>query len=139
MTDDIGMVLLSIYPSVPHGLMGKVRVLGDTHSIDIATGAVVLLPTEMGVGVREDNLRTTRVHTLTLTGTGYPVLVPTNDILHSETILIVVIADGTCSTVQRTVALFMIRIAPLVPILTDTLVATVLHLPHGLACRLVDI
>ena len=50
-----------------------------------------------------------------------------------------VIVGSGLATIQRTVALLVIRVAILVPVFAQTLVATVLHRPHGVFLRLVDI
>ena len=133
------MLLLGIHPSVPDGLVDEPRVLGNAHGIDIATGAVVLLTTGMGVGVREDNLCATAVDTLALTGTCQPVLVPADDILYGQSVLVVVVGHSTVATIEWTLTLHVVGVRPLVPIAADALVAVVFHHEHRFACRLVDI
>ena len=119
--------------------MDKPRVLGQTHGVDITTGTVVLLATGMGVGVAEDDTRTTNVDALTTTRASQIVVVPALHILNGQTVLVAVVTDGWVATEQWTVALYMVGIRPLVPITADSLVAHILHHKHGFSCRLVDI
>ena len=82
MTNDVGMVLFGIHPTIPHSLMDEVAVLGYAHGIDITASAVVLLTTSMGIGIAEDYFGTATVDTLSLTRTCEPVFIPTDHIFY---------------------------------------------------------
>ena len=50
-----------------------------------------------------------------------------------------VVVSGRFASIKRTIAFFMIRIAVFIPVLTQSLVATVFHRPHRMLLTLVDI
>ena len=139
MTNDIGAVALGFYPAVPHHLMHEERILRQAHRIGDTAGAIVRLTAEMGVGVGEDNLRTTAVHTATRARSLEPVVVPAAHHLDGEGIHVVIVVGSRSITIERPSALFVIRIAPRIPIFAQAFVATILHLPHRVLRRLVHI
>ena len=139
MSNDIGLWLFVVYPSVPHDLMRKEGILGDAHGIGNTTGAIVRLTAMVSVGVGEHNLHTTCRDTGTCARTLTPVVVPTAYHLDGKLIHVMVIVIGWLATIERTVALLMEGIAVFVPILAQPLVTTVFHGPHGVLVRFVDI
>ena len=50
-----------------------------------------------------------------------------------------IILRGGLAAIERAFALAVVGVAPLVPVLSQTLVATILHGPHGVLLRLIDI
>ena len=135
----IGMVTLWLYPSVPHYLMNIEGILRYAHGIGDTTGTIVDLATPVGIGIREDNLRTTRVYPLACTGTLQPIVVPSFHHCLGKDVHIVVIIMRRLATVQRTITFLVERVAILIPVLTQSLVTMVLHLPHRVLRALVDI
>ena len=119
--------------------MHEVGILGDSHSINDAAGAVVRLTTVVGVGIAEDNLHAARRHTTTRTRTLTPVVVPAAHHLDGQLIHVVVILQGRVPAIERTVALFVVRVALLVPVFSQSLVATIFHRPHRVLLRLIDV
>ena len=93
----------------------------------------------VGVCIREYDFYTTTAYTGACTWALHVVVVPTAHHLDGKRIHVVVVVKGRGITVQRTVAFLVVRIALLVPILTQALVATVFHRPHGVFLALVDI
>ena len=93
----------------------------------------------VGVRVGEDNLHATRRDTATGAGPLAPVVVPATHHLDGKLVHVVVVVGSRLATIQRTVALLVEGVAPLVPILAQALVAAVLHGPHRVFLALVDI
>ena len=91
MSHDICLWLLRLYPSVPHHLMDEEGVLGDAHGVDNTTGTIVLFATMMRVGVRKDNLYTTRGDAGARARTFAPVVVPATHHLDSKLVHVVVV------------------------------------------------
>ena len=139
MSDDIGLSLLVVHPSVPHDLMGIEGILWNTHGISNTTGTIVRLTTMMSIGVRENDLDATRRDACARTGTFTPVVIPATYHFNGKLIHVVVIVIGWLTTTEWTVAFFVIRITVFIPILAQPLVATVFHSPHRMLVRLVDI
>ena len=139
MANNIGMVALRLYPSVPHHLMHIVGILGYAHGIGDTTRTIVHLSTPVGIGIREDNLRSTRIDPLASTWTLEPIVIPSLHHSLGKDVHIVVVVVSRLATVQRAVAFLVERIAVLIPILAQTLVTMVFHLPHRVLCALVDV
>ena len=139
MTYDISLEGISIDPSVPHDLMGKESVFGDSHSIGHSAPTIVFFPTMMGISIAEHNFHTSTADTCACTWPFAPVVVPTADKFDCKFILIVVVCVGWLPVMERTCALLMVRIAVAVPILTQSFITTILHCPHGVFLALVDV
>ena len=119
--------------------MGIESILRNTHGVDHATGTVVRLATMMGIGVREDNLHTTRRDALARARSFEPIFVPPLHHAAGQCVHVVVVVQCRRSTIEGAVALLVEGVAVLVPVLAQALVAVVLHGPHGLRGRLVDV
>ena len=91
------------------------------------------------IGVGEHNLHTTRRHTRPSPRTLTPVVIPAAHHFNGKLIHVVIVFMSRLTPIERSVTFLMIRIAILVPILTKTLVTTVLHSPHRVLLRLIDI
>ena len=131
--------MFGLYPAVPHHLVYIVGILRNTHSICNATGTVVRLAAMVGVGIREYNFYTTTAHTGACTWAFHIVIVPAAHHLDGKRIHVVVVIKGRGITVEWAIAFLVVRVTLLVPILAQTLVATVFHRPHGVFFALVDI
>ena len=114
-------------------------ILGDAHGVDDAAGAVVQLAAMVGVGVGENDLYATRRHAGASARTLTPVVVPATHHLDGQSVHVVVVVGCGLTAIERAVALLVVGVAPLVPVLAQSLVATVLHRPHGVLLRLVNI
>ena len=139
MAYDMASMLFDVDPSVPHHLMGIVAVLGQAHGIGDATGSVVRLAAEVSVRVREDNLHAPGAHTSAATGAHPPVVVPTAYMFYGHTILVVVVVTGILATIKGPLAFGVVGIALGIPILAQALVAAILHGPHRVLGRGVDV
>ena len=137
--DDVGLFLLLVHPSVPHHLMGEESVLGNAHGIGDAAGAIVRFAAMVRVRVGENNLHAAAADTRSRSGTLQPVVVPAPYHLHGKVVHVVIIVGGRFPAVERTVAFLVERVAVVVPVLAQTFVAAVLHGPHGVLLRLVDV
>ena len=136
----IGAVALVVNPSVgPHHLMGIKAVLGYAHRVGDSRTPVVLGSAIMGVGVGEDYLDSATVAACPRSRTLDPVIIPAAHEFDGHTVLIMVVVRGIRTLIERTLPLFMEWVGILVPILSETLVATILHGPHGVFGRAVDI
>ena len=139
MAYDISLSKLWLYPTIPHDLMHIKGVLRNTHRIRHATGAIVRLTTMMCIGIREDNLHTTRRHARACARTLTPIIIPATHHLDSKLIHIVVIIRSRFPTIQRSLSFFMIGVTIRIPVFAQALIATILHRPHRMLFRLVDV
>ena len=138
-SDDIGLLRLIIYPSVPHHLMDKEGILGNAHCIGDATHAEVGFSPMMRVGIREHNLHAAAADAGSRAGTLHPIVVPAAHHFHGKSVHVVVVVSGRLAAIERSVAFLMVRIRIIVPVFAQSLVATIFHSPHGMLLRLVDI
>ena len=139
MTYNVSSREFGFHPAIPHHLMDEEGVLGDTHGIDDAAGTIVRLTAVVGVRVAEDDFYTTAGDAGACAGTLTPVVVPAAHHLDSKLVHVVVVLQGRVASIERAVALLVVGVAPLVPILAQAFVATVLHSPHRVLLRFVDI
>ena len=138
-TNNIGMVVLWLHPAVPHDLVNIEGILGQAHGIDHAASAIVRLAAMVGVGVAEDNFHAATAHTLTRAGALQPIFVPALHHLTGKPVHVVIVVAGGLTTIERPVALLVEGVGIFVPILAQSLVAAILHGPHGMLLRLVDV
>ena len=136
---DIGGVFFRRYPAIPHYLMSKEGILWDAHCIGYTARTVVCLTTMMGIGIREDDLGTAIAYSFSGARTLLPVFKPSLYHACSKGIHVVVVFEGRFAAIQRSVAFLMVRIALLIPVFTQTLVAMILHRPHRVLLALVDV
>ena len=139
MANDVGLFLLLVHPAVPHHLMCVESVLRNAHGIGDTTRAIVRFAAMMGVRVGEDNLHAAAADTCSRSGTFQPVVIPAPYHLHGEVVHVVIIVGCRFAAVERTVAFLVERVAVVVPVLAQSFVAAVLHGPHGVFFRLVDV
>ena len=139
MSDDVGLRHFVVNPAGPHRLMDEEGILGNAHSIGDTAGAVVRLATMVGVGVREDNLHATAADTRARAGALQPVVIPAAHHLNGKLVHVMVILTGRLTTIERALPFLMERIAVGIPVFAQALVAAILHGPHGVLVRLVDV
>ena len=135
----MGVRLFGLHPTVPHHLVGIEGVLGYAHGVGHTAHAVVRLAAVVGVGVGEHDFHAAVAHTRACTGPLPPVVVPAAHHLDGHLVHVVVVLMSRFAAVERSVALGMVGVAPLVPVFAQSLVAAVLHGPHGVLVRLVDV
>ena len=138
-TYDIGGIFFWRYPAIPHYLMSKEGILRNAHRIGHTARTVVGLTTMMGVGIREDDLGTAIAYSFASARTLLPVFEPALYHACCKGIHVVIVFEGRLATIQWSVAFLMVRIALLIPVFTQTLVAMILHRPHRVLLTLVDV
>ena len=119
--------------------MGEEAVLRNAHGVYHAAYTVVLGTASVGLGIREDNLGTTGVDTSTGAGALAPEIVPATYKLDCQLVLVLIVGSCRCVFIHRAVAMFVIGIAPVVPIFTQAFVAAVFGLNHGVMLALIYI
>ena len=139
MADDVRAGLLVVYPSAPHDLVGEEGILWQSHGIYDAAGAVVRLATVVGVGIGEDNLHATAADAGSCARALQPVVIPAAHHLNGKLVHVVIILVGGLAAIERAVAILVEGVAVGIPVLAQSLVAAVLHGPHGVLLALVDI
>ena len=139
MSYDICLASLRLHPTIPHHLMHVEGIFWKTHGIHDSAGTIVGLTAMMGVGVGEDNLHPAAADTCTGAGTLTVVVVPSPNHLNGKMVHVVIIVGSGITTVERAVTFLMEWIAVFIPVFAQSLVAAILHRPHGMFLRLIDI
>ena len=93
-TYDIYSFRLDVHPSVPHHLVGEIAVLRYSQRVNNAAAAIVLHSAEVGVGVREYDLGSSRTYSLSASGPLAIVVVPPAHVFHHELVLIMIVGSG---------------------------------------------
>src|SRR5690606_25434170 len=139
MPDNMQSLGIRINPSIPHHLMGIVRIFRNAHSVYLATSAVVFFSSIMGVGIREDNIHASRTYPTSCTWADLPVFPPPANRFQGMLILVPIVIAGIVTFIQRSFPLLMERVGIFVPIFTQSFIAHVFGGNHRMFCALIDI
>ena len=118
MTDDVNTRMLDIDPTIPHHLMRKVAILGQTHCLNLAATAKILSPAKVSVRIRKDDVHAARAHSCARSRPLTPIVVPAHHIFDRMRVLIAIVSARVLILIRRTGAILVIRRRELVPILS---------------------